>query len=148
MNGHFIVSRGARDVFLTEQELLQQASAGLLSPIDRVYHPLKGWLYAREVAEVEAALLESTLRGKRAPPDSVVLVPVNRFAIAGFLLGALGVVPFLGLIFSGLGLYCSARGLGASQLTYGSGYGLSAVGLLLSLLFFLTQLGAAFYLRV
>lgn len=146
MNGHFLVSRGVRDVFVTETELRQQAAAGLLTPADRVYHPVKGWLYAREVAEVEGALRAGQLRGKRPPPESVVLVPPNADAIAGFLLGALGIVPFVGLVLSGLGLYFSGRGLRLSQLAYGSGYRLALVGLLLSLVLFLPQLGAAMFL--
>lgn len=147
MSGQFLVSRGGREIFCSEDELKQQARRGLLARSDRVFHPQLGrWLYAREVAEVEGDLLRAEQLGRLAVPESVVLVPPNGQAMTGFLLGALGVVPFAGLVLSGLGLYYSGRGLSVAQQRYGSGHRLAVAGMLVSLAFFLPQLFAALLL--
>lgn len=144
MNGQFLVSRGGRDVFLNEDELRREARRGLLALADRVFHPVLGrWLYAKEVAEVEAELLHAAKLGRTAPPESVVLVPVNGPAVAGLLLGSLGYIPFVGLVLSGLGVYFSSRGLSLAPQRFGSGHRLAVAGMLLSLLCFVPQLALA-----
>ena len=140
MNGQFLVSRGGRDVFLSEDELRGLARRGLLSRADRVFGR---WLYAKEVAEVEVELLQAAQLGRPAPPESVVLVPVNGPAVAGLLLGTMGYIPFVGLVLSGLGVYFSSRGLSLAPQRFGSGHRLAVAGMLLSLLCFVPQLALA-----
>jgi hypothetical protein len=133
-SGQFILTRGARDIFISETELRQQARRGLLLPGDRVYHPVLGrWLYAREVAEVEGEMQLASRLGRRPPPEEVVLVPANSCAIAGFILSVLGCLPFAGLVCALVGLGLSARGLSRAQLSYGSGHRLAAAGVIVAL---------------
>lgn len=139
-----MISRGSRDIFVTQDELRRRARSGLLAPSDLVFHPRLGrWLYAHEVAEVAEELRRARQLGRAAPPENTVVVPVNGSAVAGLVLGLMGYIPFVGLVLSGLGLYLSGRGLMVAQQHLGSGHRLSVAGLIVSLAFFLPQLCAA-----
>src|SRR5689334_18860820 len=108
MAGQFVVTRGGRDTFCTEEELSRMAGSGLLSAGDLVYHPVLGrWLYAREVEEVREQL-ESALKLGRPTVPQLTRAP-NAEAIAGFVFGMLGYMPLVGFIFCLLGLFFSGR---------------------------------------
>src|SRR5438874_6225663 len=97
MSGQFVVTRGGRDTFCSEDELKTQAKKGQLLPGDLVYHPTLGrWLYAREVEEVRELVAAAEFLGKPAMP--VQVLPSNGEAIAGFIFGILGYVPLLGFV--------------------------------------------------
>lgn len=133
-SGQYILTRGARDIFISEKDLRQQARRGLLLPGDRVYHPVLGrWLYAREVAEVEGEMHLASRLGRHKVPEEVVLVPANTQAIAGFILSVMGCLPFAGFVCGLAGLALSARGLSRAQLSYGSGHRLATAGVIVAL---------------
>src|SRR5947199_10257371 len=97
MSGQFVVTRGGRDTFCSEDELKSLAKKGLLAPGDLVYHPTLGrWLYAREVEEVREPVAAAEFLGQPAMP--VQVLPSNGEAIAGFVFRILGHVPILGLL--------------------------------------------------
>ena len=147
MAGEFVVTRNGRDTFHDEASLRAQAERGLLAPGDLVYHPLLGrWLYAREVEEIRPTLEQATALGRPV----AALVPVRRgesnpWAVAGFSLGLAGMVPFLGILSSLLGLYFSGRGLREAMVT-GRGQGLAVVGLVLSVIFLLPAMACGLLL--
>jgi hypothetical protein len=136
MAGQFVVTRGGRDSFCTEEELRLLAARGLLAVGDLVYHPVLGrWLYAREVEEVREQMTAAAQLGKPAPPTPA---QVNGDAVAGFVLGLLGYVPLVGLICCLLGIYFSGRGLKqAAVLENSRGHGLALAGMVLSIVFLL-----------
>lgn len=136
MAGQFVVTRGGRDAFFTEDELRRLASKGQLARGDLVYHPVLGrWLYAREVEEVREELEAAANLGRAT--DGPAAVPVNSDAIAGFVLGFLGYLPIIGLIFCLLGMSFSVRALRRAPLLAGRGYQLAIAGLVLSVTFLL-----------
>ncbi len=134
MAGQFVVTRGGRDSFCSEDELKALAKKGQLLPGDLVYHPTLGrWLYAREVEEVRALVAAAEDLGKPGP--TLVVLPTNNHAIAGFVLGILGYVPVLGFLCCLLGIWFSSQGLKRSKVMEGSGHGLAVAGLVLSIVF-------------
>ena len=134
MSGQFVVTRGGRDTFCSEDELKGLAKKGQLLPGDLVYHPTLGrWLYAREVEEVRELVAAAEFLGK--PPVPVQVLPSNGEAIAGFIFGILGYVPVLGFICCLLGIFFSSRGLKRAQQLENSGHGLAVAGMVLSLVF-------------
>jgi hypothetical protein len=145
MAGQFVVTRGGRDTFCSEEELKSQAKKGLLQPGDLVYHPTLGrWLYAREVEEVRELVAAAESLGK--PPGPLTVLPSNGEAIAGFVFGILGYVPILGFVCCLLGIYFSSRGLKRAALIDNSGHGLAVAGMVLSIVFLVpaTACGAIF----
>src|SRR5947209_2706678 len=107
MSGQFVVTRGGRDTFCSEDDLKSMAKKGLLGPGDLVYHPTLGrWLYAREVEEVRELVAAAETLGR--PPGPVQVLPSNGEAIAGFIFGILGYVPLLGFLCCLLGIYFSS----------------------------------------
>jgi hypothetical protein len=134
MAGQFVVTRGGRDTFCTEDELKAIAKKGQLAPGDLVYHPMLGrWLYAREVEEVKALVAAAAELGMPATP--VQVLPTNGEAIAGFILGILGHLPLLGFICCLLGIYFSRRGLKRATQLDNAGHGLAVAGMVLSIVF-------------
>jgi hypothetical protein len=134
MPGHFVVTRGGRDSFLTEDELKRLAGKGQLGAGDLVYHPVLGrWLYAREVEEVRSEM--SAMRGLGRPLPPTALTPPNGDAIAGFILGILGHLPLLGFLCCLMGLYFSGRGIKRAMMLENSGHGLAVAGMVLSIVF-------------
>jgi hypothetical protein len=134
MAGQFVVTRGGRDSFCTEEELRRLATKGLLANGDLVYHPVLGrWLYAREVEEVRAELTGA--QGLGRPMPTTALAPPNGEAIAGFILGILGHLPLLGLACCLLGIYFSGRGIKRAMVLEHSGHGLAVAGMVLSIVF-------------
>src|SRR5262245_29697431 len=110
MSGQFVVTRGGRDSFHSEDELRKMAKHGQLSPADLVYHPVLGrWLYAREVEEIRAEMAAGAVLGRPLAPTTQA--PTNSDAIAGFILGILGHLPLLGVLCCILGIFFSSRGL-------------------------------------
>jgi hypothetical protein len=146
MAGQFVVTRGGRDTFCTEQELRRQAKIGRLQPGDLVYHPTLGrWLYAREVEEVRSDVaLASTLGRAPGGGDVGGAFSSNGDAIAGFILGVLGYLPLLGFVCCLLGIYFSSRGMRRAPLIDNSGHGLAVAGMVLSIIFLIpaTAIGA------
>jgi hypothetical protein len=145
MSGQFVVTRGGRDTFCSEDELKGMAKKGLLGPGDLVYHPTLGrWLYAREVEEVKALVAAAADLGRPAAP--IVVPPTNGEAIAGFILGILGHLPVLGFISCLLGIYFSSKGLKRAAQIENSGHGLAVAGMVLSIVFLIpaTACGALF----
>ncbi|HEX8953798.1 MAG TPA: DUF4190 domain-containing protein [Polyangia bacterium] len=145
MAGQFVVTRGGRDTFCSEDELKSQAKKGLLAPGDLVYHPTLGrWLYAREVEEVRELVAAAEFLGK--PPLPVTVLPSNGEAIAGFVFGILGYVPILGFLCCLLGIFFSSKGLKRAQQIENSGHGLAVAGMVLSIVFLVpaTACGAIF----
>ncbi len=134
MPGQFIVTRGGRERFLSEVELIGLAGRGQLAAGDLVYHPILGrWLYAREVEEVRASMSQALTLGQAAPAS---LTPApNPEAIAGFILGVLGHLPLLGLPACLLGIYFAGRGIRRAVASENSGHGLAVAGMVLSLVF-------------
>ena len=134
MSGQFVVTRGGRDTFCSEDELKSLAKKGQLAPGDLVYHPTLGrWLYAREVEEVKSLVLAAQSLG--LPQAEATLPPSNSDAIAGFILGFFGHLPLVGLLFCLFGIYFSARGLKRAPFIGGSGHGFAVAGMVLSLVF-------------
>ena len=145
MAGQFVVTRGGRDTFCSEDELKSQAKKGQLQPGDLVYHPTLGrWLYAREVEEVRELVAAAEIA--RQAGDAGAVLPSNGEAIAGFIFGILGYVPLLGFVCCLLGIYFSSRGLKRAQLIENSGHGLAVAGMVLSIVFLVpaTACGAIF----
>jgi hypothetical protein len=145
MSGQFVVTRGGRDTFCSEDELKSMAKKGMLSPGDLVYHPTLGrWLYAREVEEVKAQVAAAVSLGR--PAASMTMQPTNGEAIAGFILGVLGHLPVLGLISCLLGIYFSSKGLKRAAQLENAGHGLAVAGMVLSIVFLVpaTACGALF----
>jgi hypothetical protein len=145
MAGQFVVTRGGRDTFCSEDELKSLAKKGQLAPGDLVYHPTLGrWLYAREVEEVRELVAAAEFLGR--PPAPVQVMPTNGEAIAGFILGILGHVPFLGFFCCLLGIYFSSKGLKRASTMENSGHGLAVAGMVLSIVFLVpaTACGALF----
>ncbi len=134
MAGQFIVTRGGRESFHSEIELVGLAARGQLSAGDLVYHPMLGrWLYAREVEEVRDSMTQSLTLG-RAEPSALPPRP-NPEAVAGFILGVLGHLPLIGLPSCLLGIYFSGRGLRRAVANENDGHGLAVAGMVLSLVF-------------
>jgi hypothetical protein len=134
MAGQFVVTRGGRDTFCTEDELHGLARSGLLQPGDLVYHPTLGrWLYAREVEEVRADVTAALVLGQ--PSVAGPTATPNGEAIAGFILGVLGYLPLVGFVCCLLGIYFSTRGLKRAALLEHSGHGLAVAGMVLSIVF-------------
>ncbi|MDB4964890.1 MAG: hypothetical protein JWN44_579 [Myxococcales bacterium] len=145
MAGQFVVTRGGRDTFCSEDDLKSLAKKGQLAPGDLVYHPTLGrWLYAREVEEVKALVAAAELLGK--PVGPVQVLPTNGEAIAGFILGILGHLPLLGFLCCLLGIYFSSKGLKRAAVLDNSGHGLAVAGMVLSIVFLVpaTACGAIF----
>jgi hypothetical protein len=134
MAGQFVVTRGGRDTFCSEDELRAQAKKGLLQPGDLVYHPMLGrWLYAREVEEVRADVAAAELLGR--PVEPARALATNGEAIAGFVLGILGYLPLVGFLCCLLGIYFSSKGLKRAPALDNSGHGLAVAGMVLSIVF-------------
>ena len=134
MAGQFVVTRGGRDTFCSQDELRGMAKRGLLLPGDLVYHPTLGrWLYAREVEEVRADVEAARRLGMPELPMNPLAT--NGEAIAGFVLGILGYVPIVGFLCCLFGIYFSSRGLKRAALIDNSGHGLAVAGMVLSLVF-------------
>jgi hypothetical protein len=134
MAGQFVVTRGGRDTFCSEDELKALAKKGQLLPGDLVYHPTLGrWLYAREVEEVTALVAAAADLGRPVAP--VQVLPTNGEAIAGFILGILGHLPLLGFLCCVLGIYFSRRGLKRAATMDNAGHGLAVAGMVLSIVF-------------
>ncbi len=145
MAGQFVVTRGGRDTFCSDEELKSLAKKGQLLPGDLVYHPTLGrWLYAREVEEVRELVAAAATLGM--PPGPVQVLPSNGEAIAGFIFGILGYVPLLGFVCCLLGIYFSSKGLKRAQVLDNSGHGLAVAGMVLSIVFLVpaTACGAIF----
>jgi hypothetical protein len=145
MSGQFVVTRGGRDTFCSEDELKALAKKGQLAPGDLVYHPTLGrWLYAREVEEVRELVAAAEFLGK--PQAPVQVLPTNGEAIAGFILGILGHLPLLGFVCCLLGIYFSSKGLKRARVLDNSGHGLAVAGMVLSIVFLVpaTACGAIF----
>jgi hypothetical protein len=145
MSGQFVVTRGGRDTFCSEDELKSLAKKGQLAPGDLVYHPTLGrWLYAREVEEVRELVAAAEFLGK--PVGPVQVLPTNGEAIAGFILGILGHLPLLGFLCCLLGIYFSSKGLKRAAVLENSGHGLAVAGMVLSIVFLVpaTACGAIF----
>jgi hypothetical protein len=138
MSGQFVVTRGGRDTFCSEDELKSLAKKGQLLPGDLVYHPTLGrWLYAREVEEVRELVAAAETLGKPVPP--VQVLPTNGEAIAGFILGILGHIPVVGLLCCLLGIFLSSKGLKRAATLDNSGHGLAVAGMVLSIVFLVPQ---------
>lgn len=134
MPGQFIVTRGGRESFHSEDELIGLAGRGQLTAGDLVYHPILGrWLYAREVEEVRESMEHALTLGRAVP--TALAAPPNPEAVAGFILGVLGHLPLIGLPSCLLGIYFSGRGLRRAVATENSGHGLAVAGMVLSLVF-------------
>jgi hypothetical protein len=134
MAGQFVVTRGGRDAFCTEEDLRRLASKGQLDAGDLVYHPTLGrWLYAREVEEVREEMVAAATLGR--PQREQQQLPVNSDAVAGFVLGFLGYMPVVGVIFCLLGIVFSVRALKRAPLIQWHGHGLAIAGLVLSTVF-------------
>jgi hypothetical protein len=134
MSGRFLVSRGGRDSFHTEDELRHVARVGQLDIGDLVYHPVLGrWLYAREVEEVRGELSSAQALG-RPLPDTPAAAP-NDDALLGFVFGLLGHLPLLGFISCLIGVYFSARGLRRAGELAGAGHGMAVTGMVMSVVF-------------
>ena len=134
MAGQFVVTRGGRDNFCTEEELRGLAKKGQLLPGDLVYHPTLGrWLYAREVEEVRAEVAAAERLGQ--PVVAAEVPPANAEAIAGFVLSMLGYIPLIGFFCCLLGLYFSSRGLKRARGLENSGHGLAVAGMVISIVF-------------
>jgi hypothetical protein len=145
MAGQFVVNRGDRDAFCTEEELRLLAARGLLAVGDLVYHPVLGrWLYAREVEEVREQMVAAAQLGR--PTQPLAGAQANSDAIAGFVLGLLGYVPLVGLLCCLLGIYFSGRGLKQAAMMENRGHGLAVAGMVLSVVFLVpaTACGAIF----
>jgi hypothetical protein len=134
MAGQFVVTRGGRDTFCSQDALRGMARAGQLLPGDLVYHPTLGrWLYAREVEEVRAEIEAARRLGMPEVPTNPLVT--NSEAIAGFVLGILGYVPIIGFLCCLFGIYFSSRGLKRAAQIDNSGHGLAVAGMVLSLVF-------------
>jgi hypothetical protein len=134
MAGQFVVTRGGRDSFCSEEELKRTAARGLLADGDLVYHPRLGrWLYGREVEEVRAEM--AAAKGLGRPLARTALPQPNGEAIAGFILGVMGHVPLLGFVCCLLGIYFSGRGIKRAMVIENSGHGLAVAGMVLSIVF-------------
>ncbi len=134
MAGQFVVTRGGRDTFCTQDELTALAKKGQLLPSDLVYHPTLGrWLYAREVEEVRALVAAAQSLGR--PTTAMALPATNGEAIAGFILGILGHLPLLGFFCCLFGIFFSSRGLKRARALDNSGHGLAVAGMVLSIVF-------------
>lgn len=134
MAGQFIVTRGGRESFHSEAELVGLAGRGQLQSGDLVYHPVLGrWLYAREVEEIREPMTQALTLG-RAVPETLA-APPNPEAVAGFILGVLGHLPLIGLPSCLLGIYFSGRGIRRAVASENSGHGLAVAGMVLSLVF-------------
>jgi hypothetical protein len=134
MAGQFIVTRGGRESFHTEAELIGLAGRGQLASGDLVYHPVLGrWLYAREVEEIRDPMTQALTLGQPTAPT--MAVPPNPEAVAGFILGVLGHLPLVGLPSCLLGIYFSGRGIRRAIASENSGHGLAVAGMVLSLVF-------------
>ena len=145
MAGQFVVTRGGRDTFCSEDELTSLARKGQLLASDLVYHPTLGrWLYAREVEEVRALVAAAETLGQ--PVGPVQVLPTNGQAIAGFILGILGHLPLLGFFCCLFGIYFSSKGLKRAAALENSGHGLAVAGMVLSIVFLVpaTACGAIF----
>jgi len=138
MAAQFIVTRNGRDSFCTEDELRREAARGLVAAGDLVYHPVLGrWLYAREVEEIRVELQAAASLGR--PLLGAPSVDLNGEAIAGFVLGMLGVLPLVGLITCLLGIAFSAKGLRRAALLDSRGHGLAVAGMVLSIVYLVPQ---------
>jgi hypothetical protein len=134
MSGQFIVTRGGRESFHTEAELIGLAGRGQLANGDLVYHPVLGrWLYAREVEEIREPMTQALHLGRAVP--ATLASPPNPEAVAGFILGVLGHLPLIGLPSCLLGIYFSGRGIRRAVASENSGHGLAVAGMVLSLVF-------------
>ena len=134
MAGQFIVTRGGRETFHSEAELVGLAGRGQLGAGDLVYHPVLGrWLYAREVEEVRGPMTQALTLGRSTP--ETLAAPPNPEAVAGFILGVLGHLPLIGLPSCLLGIYFSGRGIRRAVASENSGHGLAVAGMVLSLVF-------------
>ncbi len=134
MAGQFIVTRGGRETFCSEAELIGLAGRGQVGAGDLVYHPMLGrWLYAREVEEIRDPMTEALTLGRATP--QALAPPPNPEAVAGFILGVLGHLPLLGLPSCLLGIYFSGRGIRRAVASENSGHGLAVAGMVLSLVF-------------
>jgi hypothetical protein len=134
MAGQFIVTRGGRDSFCSEDELRKQASKGQLDTGDLVYHPVLGrWLYAREVEEIRDQMSSARALGRPVATD--LRLPTNDDAVVGFILGFLGHLPVVGFLCCLLGIYFSGRGIRRAALSGDSGHGLAIAGMVLSVVF-------------
>ncbi len=134
MSGQFVVTRGGRDTFCSEDELKSMAKRGLLGAGDLVYHPTLGrWMYAREVEEVKSLVTAALELGKPTQPATVPAS--NAEAIAGFVLGVMGHVPLLGFLCCLLGIYFSSRALRRAREAGSGGHGLAVAGMVLSIVF-------------
>jgi hypothetical protein len=145
MSGQFVVTRGGRDNFCSEDELKALAKKGQLLPGDLVYHPTLGrWFYAREVEEVRELVAASESLGR--PVVTTPALPTNGEAIAGFILGVLGHIPVLGFLCCLFGIYFSSKGLRRARTMENSGHGLAVAGMVLSIVFlpWATALNAIF----
>jgi hypothetical protein len=131
----FIVTRGDRESFYTQQELCDLARSGLIQRGDLVYHPVLGrWLYAHEVEEIRPQMTTALVLGQ---PQSLELASevVNSEAVAGFILGLLGYLPLFGLLCCLCGIYFSERGLRRASELGNRGQALAVAGMVLSLAF-------------
>jgi hypothetical protein len=134
MAGQFVVTRGGRESFCTEDELRRLAAKGQLADGDLVYHPRLGrWLYGREVEEVRAEMVSAAGLGR--PLQQTAMAQPNAEAIAGFILGILGHLPLLGFACCLLGIYFSGRGIRRAMVLENSGHGLAVAGMVLSIVF-------------
>jgi hypothetical protein len=133
-NLRFVVVRGDRECFCSEEELRALARGGLIQRGDLIYHPiLARWLYAREVEEIRGEVEGALVLGK--PQMLEPLDAANTDAVAGFILGMLGYLPVLGLICCLAGIYFSERGLRKSGELGRRGQALAVAGMVLSLAF-------------
>jgi hypothetical protein len=133
MTGQFVVTRGGRDSFCTEEELRRMAAKGQLAPGDLVYHPVLGrWLYAKEVEEVREQVQAALYLGR--PNAEPVTTMANNEAVAGFVFGILGFLPLLNFVFCLLGIYFSSRGIRRAAALNHAGYGLAVAGMVLSIM--------------
>jgi hypothetical protein len=147
MTGQFVVTRGGRDSFCTEEELRGLAAKGQLAPGDLVYHPVLGrWLYAREVEEVREQVEASLVLGR--PVETPVSVMSNNEAVAGFVFSILAWLPLLNFVFCLLGIYFSHRGIRRAASLEHAGYGLAVAGLVLSIIALLPATACATMLLV
>ncbi len=138
MAAQFVVTRNGRDSFCSEDELRKMATRGLLSPGDLVYHPVLGrWLYAREVEEIRAEMTAAASLGRPQAPGAPM--DMNGEAVAGFVLGMLGLLPLVGLVACLLGLVFSTKGLKRAALLENRGHGLAVAGMVLSIIYLVPQ---------
>jgi hypothetical protein len=132
MAGQFLVSRGDRETFCSEDELRGMAARGQLQPGDLVYHPVLGrWLYAKEVEEVRQQIIDQRSLGQ---PEPEAPQP-NAEAMLGFILGVLGHLPLVGVACCLLGIYFSGQGLRRAAAIKNAGLGLAMAGMVLSVVF-------------